>query len=159
MNIKKSALAKKYASFDHFFYLGRRQMYPTALEGALKVKEIAYVNANAYPGGELKHGPIALINPQCPTVAFCCETATLDKVRSNIMEIKARKGPVFCIIQENDRKTASIADDYFEIPATIDAFSSIASTVVSQLFAYYIAKIRGCDIDKPRNLAKSVTVE
>ncbi len=152
-------LAKKYAHYENFFFLGRSQMYPTALEGALKLKEISYINANGYPAGEMKHGPIALINEQCPTIALCANHRTYEKMLSNLMEVKARKGPVIAIIEEGDAGVDKIADDIIRIPCTIDELSPITSTVVTQLFAYYVALERGTDIDQPKNLAKSVTVE
>lgn len=153
------ACAKKYAKFDNFFFLGRRFMFPTALEGALKLKEIAYINANGYPAGEMKHGPIALISENCPTIAFCADSVTYPKMLNNLMEIKARSGPVIAIAEEGVTDLERIADDVIHVPKTIDDFAPILSTVVSQLFAYYSAIERGTEIDKPRNLAKSVTVE
>lgn len=152
-------LAKKYAHFENFFFLGRRYMYPAALEGALKLKEIAYINANAYPAGEMKHGPIALINPECPTVAYCGDLFTEEKLKSNLMEVKARSGPILAIIKEGITDVEEIADDLIWVPNTIDELSVIPLTIASQLFAYYVALERGAEIDKPRNLAKSVTVE
>jgi glucosamine--fructose-6-phosphate aminotransferase (isomerizing) len=152
-------LAKKYAEYDNFFYLGRRYMYPTALEGALKLKEIAYVNANGYPAGEMKHGPIALINEMCPTVAFCADAYTFPKMLSNLMEVKARSGKVLAIAHEGAHEIESIVDDVIWIPPTLDELAPIASTVAGQLFAYHVASERGTEIDQPRNLAKSVTVE
>lgn len=153
------ALAKKYASYESFFFLGRHFMYPTALEGALKLKEISYVNANAYPAGEMKHGPIALISPDCPTVAFCANKLTIEKMLSNLMEVKARNGLVLAIAEEGMDSVADVADDVIWVPSTLDELASILSAVAAQLFAYYVAKERGTEIDQPRNLAKSVTVE
>lgn len=153
------AIAKKYAKYNNFFFLGRRFMYPTALEGALKLKEIAYVNANGYPAGEMKHGPIALIDESCPTVAFCADQLTYPKMISNLMEVKARSGPILAIATEGSKEILSIADDIFWVPQAIDQLSPILSTIFSQLFAYYVAIERGTEIDQPRNLAKSVTVE
>jgi glutamine---fructose-6-phosphate transaminase (isomerizing) len=152
-------LAKKYAHFENFFYLGRHYMFPTALEGALKLKEISYINANGYPAGEMKHGPIALIGPECPTVAFCANKLTFDKLINNLMEVKARNGLVIAIAEEGQKEIAKIADDVVYVPSTVDELAIIPSTVVAQLFAYYVAKERGAEIDHPRNLAKSVTVE
>lgn len=154
-----AALAKKYARYDNFFFLGRRFMFPTALEGALKLKEIAYINANGYPAGEMKHGPIALISENCPTLAFCADSVTYPKMINNLMEIRARSGPVIVIAEEESPDIENVADDIIYVPKTIDDFAPILSTVVSQLFAYYSAVERGTEIDKPRNLAKSVTVE
>lgn len=156
---KIHAIAKQYASFDNFFFLGRNYMFPTSLEGALKLKEISYINANGYPAGEMKHGPIALINEECPTVALCANKMTLDKMMSNLMEIKARKGKVIAIVEEGVKGLDNIADAIIRIPDVIDELASIPTTIATQLLAYYIALERGADIDHPRNLAKSVTVE
>lgn len=156
---KIQAIAKKYAKYDNFFFLGRRYMYPASLEGALKLKEISYINANGYPAGEMKHGPIALINEECPTVAMCGNKMTFDKMLSNLMEVKARKGPVIAIAEEGEEGLEKIADEVIRVPETIDELSPILSSVAAQLFAYYIALERGAEIDQPRNLAKSVTVE
>lgn len=152
-------IAKKYAAFDDFIFLGRNYMLPTAMEAALKLKEISYTNANAYPAGELKHGAIALLDENFPVIAFCANERTLTKMTSNLLEVKARKAPIFAIAAENATEIASIADDVFFVPMTLDPLSPFCSSVVGQLFAYYVAKERGCDIDHPRNLAKSVTVE
>lgn len=151
--------AKKYAHYENFFFIGRNYMFPTALEGALKLKEISYINANGYPAGEMKHGPIALINPECPTVALCANGATYEKIVSNMMEVKARKGKLIAVAEEGSKGIEKIADSILWVPKTIDPFAPILTTVVTQLFAFYIAKERGADIDQPRNLAKSVTVE
>lgn len=156
---KIHAIAKQYAAFDNFFFLGRNYMFPTSLEGALKLKEISYINANGYPAGEMKHGPIALINEECPTVALCANKMTLDKMMSNLMEIKARKGKVIAIVEEGVKGLDNIADAIIRIPDVIDELASIPTTIATQLLAYYIALERGADIDHPRNLAKSVTVE
>lgn len=152
-------LAKKYAKYNNFFYVGRNYMYPTALEGALKLKEISYVNANGYPAGEMKHGPIALIHPDCPTVAFCANQLTAEKIQSNLMEVKARNGKILAIVDESDTESMKVVDDVIRVPHVIDQLAAIPSTVAAQLFAYYFALERGEDIDQPRNLAKSVTVE
>lgn len=156
---KIAELAAKYAVYDNFFFLGRRFMYPTALEGALKLKEIAYVNANGFPAGEMKHGPIALINEDCPTFAFCNDSVTYAKFLSNLMEVKARQGKVIAVASENATDIASIVDDCIFVPHQIDELAPVLSTIVSQLFAYHVAAYRGTEIDQPRNLAKSVTVE
>lgn len=156
---KIQEIARKYAHYDNFFFLGRRFMYPTALEGALKLKEIAYVNANGYPAGEMKHGPIALINEHCPTVAFCCDSVTSSKTLSNLMEVKARSGPILAIAFEGMPGIGGVADDVIWVPSTLDELAAVPSTVVGQLLAYHIALLRGAEIDQPRNLAKSVTVE
>lgn len=152
-------LAKKYGKYENFFFLGRRYMFPTALEGALKLKEISYINANGYPAGEMKHGPIALIGPDCPTVAFCSNKLTYDKMLSNLMEVKSRSGPIIAIAEERSIGIESIADDVIWVPQSKDEIAVIPATVASQLLAYYVALERGEDIDQPRNLAKSVTVE
>lgn len=152
-------LARRYAHYDNFFYLGRRYMLPTSLEGALKLKEISYINANGYAAGEMKHGPIALINENCPTVALCANKMTFEKLLSNLMEVKARNGKILAVAEEGEMGLEQVADDIFYIPATVDELAVIPSVVFTQLFAYYIAKERGADIDQPRNLAKSVTVE
>lgn len=156
---KIADLAKRYASHENFFFLGRQYMYPAALEGALKLKEISYINACAYPAGEMKHGPIALIDASCPTIALCANTATFPKMLSNIMEVKARCGKVIAIANESQSVLEKYVDELIYIPDTIDELSIIPQVVVTQLFAYYVAKERGCEIDQPRNLAKSVTVE
>jgi glutamine---fructose-6-phosphate transaminase (isomerizing) len=153
------AIAKEYAHYENFFFLGRNYMFPTSLEGALKLKEISYINANGYPAGEMKHGPIALINENCPTVALCANKLTLDKMKSNLMEVKARNGKIIAIAEEGVEGISSIADALILIPSVIDELASIPTSVATQLLAYYIAKERGADIDHPRNLAKSVTVE
>lgn len=159
-------IAKKYSSFQNFFFLGRHFMFPTCLEGALKLKEISYINANGYPAGEMKHGPIALINEECPTVALCANQITYEKMHSNLMEVKSRSGPIIAISEKDCESCAEtrnslddVADDIIWVPSTVDALAPILTTVVTQLLAYYIAKERGADIDQPRNLAKSVTVE
>ncbi len=154
------AIAKKYANHESFFFLGRNYMYPASLEAALKLKEISYINANGYPAGELKHGPIALINENCPSVALCANKLTSEKVHSNLMEVKARNGKIITIVEQSQVKIFDpISDDMIIIPDTLDELACIPSIVASQLLAYYIAKERGADIDQPRNLAKSVTVE
>lgn len=152
-------LAKKYANYQNFFFLGRGYMYPASLEGALKLKEISYINANGYPAGEMKHGPIALINEECPTVALSANKATYEKFLSNLMEVKARRGPILAIAPEGENSIQNIADDVIWVPATIDELAGIPTIVAAQLLAYFVAKERGTDIDQPRNLAKSVTVE
>jgi glucosamine--fructose-6-phosphate aminotransferase (isomerizing) len=153
------SIAKKYSHFHHFFFMGRRHMYPTCMEAALKLKEISYVNANGYAAGELKHGPIALIDANFPVIAFCANKQTEEKIISNLQEVKARGAPTLVLAPETLKEVAKIADDVIWLPPTSDALSPFASTVAGQLLAYYIAKIKGCDIDQPRNLAKSVTVE
>jgi len=153
-------VAKQYAKYDNFFFIGRRYMFATALEGALKLKEISYINANGYPAGEMKHGPIALLNPECPVVALCANKSTYSKLLSNLTETKARSSPLIAIAEEGlNGELKGIADEIIWLPQTIDELAPITTTVATQLLAYYIAKERGADIDQPRNLAKSVTVE
>lgn len=152
-------LAKKYSQYNNFFFLGRRYMYTTSLEAALKLKEISYLNANGYPAGEMKHGPIALINPSFPVIAFCANYQTYDKMLSNLMEVKARGAPVLAFAPQGAHEVKEIADDVFWLPPATDELATFPSSVAGQLLAYYIAKERGTEIDQPRNLAKSVTVE
>jgi glucosamine--fructose-6-phosphate aminotransferase (isomerizing) len=152
-------IGKKYSRYNNFFFMGRRYMFPTCLEAALKLKEISYVNANGYPAGELKHGPIALIDAAFPVIAFCANHQTEEKIMSNLQEVKARGAPILALAPEHLKSVGQIADDVIWLPPTSDELSPFASSVAGQLLAYYIAKERGCDIDQPRNLAKSVTVE
>jgi glucosamine--fructose-6-phosphate aminotransferase (isomerizing) len=153
------ALAHKYAKSQDFLYLGRGVHYPIALEGALKLKEISYIHAEGYPAGEMKHGPIALIDENLPIVAVATHTPVYDKVVSNLQEVKARDGKLIVICDEGDEEMRKFADDVIEIPWTIEPLQPILSVIPMQLLAYYIALKRGCDVDQPRNLAKSVTVE
>ncbi len=150
-------MARKYATQKGFLFLGRGINYPIALEGALKLKEISYVHAEGYPAGEMKHGPIAMIEPELGAVVLAPDDAVADKMRSNIEQVRARGGPVLCI--GNDRKALALADDSVEVPEIGPWLSPVLNVVPLQLFSYYIALDKGCDIDKPRNLAKSVTVE
>ena len=139
--------------------MGRQYNFPTALEGALKLKEISYIHAEGYPASEMKHGPIALVDDATPSVFIMPQGAVYDKVMSNLEEIKARGGPVLAITTEGDHRVAQLADDVIYIPHTEDFLQPIVSIVPLQMLAYHIAILRGCDVDKPRNLAKSVTVE
>ena len=152
-------IALKYAECDNFLYLGRQFHFPTALEGALKLKEISYIHAEGYPAAEMKHGPIALVDSRTPSVFLMPRDAVYDKVMSNLQEIKARSGPVIAVVCEGDREAAAVADDVIEIPAVAEYLQPIVSIIPLQLLAYHMAVARGCDVDKPRNLAKSVTVE
>ena len=152
-------IAEKYADCNNFLYLGRQFNFPTALEGALKLKEISYIHAEGYPAAEMKHGPIALVDADTPSVFLMPHGLTYDKVMSNVEEIKARGGPVIAVVCEGDREVDRLADDLIEIPAVEEFLQPIISVIPLQLLAYHIAVARGCDIDKPRNLAKSVTVE
>lgn len=152
-------LAKKYAHYKNFFFLGRHYMFPASLEGALKLKEISYCNAVGYPAGEMKHGPIALVDSEMATIALCGNAHTYDKLLGNLMEIKAREGKLLAFAPMHAKEIDQIADDVFYLPTVSDPFASILYSVATQLFAYYIAKECGREIDRPRNLAKSVTVE
>ena len=155
--IKK--LAKKYKNFNNFLFLGRKYNYPIALEGALKLKEISYIHAEGYGAGEMKHGPIALIDEKFPTIAICPSDSVYDKMISNIQEIKARKGKVIAVATEGNDDIKKLADNVIYIPKTLEMLTPILSVIPLQLFAYYMGVLRECDVDKPRNLAKSVTVE
>lgn len=151
-------IAKKYAHFSDFLFVGRLSEFPVALEGALKLKEISYIHAEGYPAAEMKHGPIALVSPECPTVVLATSDEILPKVVSNAQEIKARKGPIIAITNRPEA-FEGIADDIISIPDAHDCVKAIIATIPIQLLAYYIAVQKGCDVDKPRNLAKAVTVE
>jgi glucosamine--fructose-6-phosphate aminotransferase (isomerizing) len=152
-------LAQKYQKYENFFYLGRKYNYPIAREAALKIKEIAYVHAEGSWGGELKHGELALISEDFPSVCIAPSDSVYEKMVSNIEEIKARKGPVIAVATEGNNEIANLVDDVIYIPGTMELLTPILSIIPLQLFAYYFASLRDCDIDKPRNLAKSVTVE
>lgn len=152
-------IAQRYFHYQHFLYIGRNRNFPLALEGALKLKEISYIHAEAFPAGELKHGPIALVSEEVPTVAICPKDETYDKMLNNIQEIKARKGKVIAIATEGDEKISSISDDAIYLPVSDTLLTPLLAAIPLQLLAYHIANIKECDIDKPRNLAKSVTVE
>lgn len=152
-------LAQKFHSYSHFLYLGRWVSYPVALEGALKLKEISYIHAEGYPGGEMKHGPIALIDENMPTMAIVPQDRVYEKMLSNMAEIKSRVGCILAVVFEGDKDIHSRVDEVISIPPTHPLFTPFLTSIPLQLFAYYIAAIRGVDIDQPRNLAKSVTVE
>ncbi|MBN2479546.1 MAG: glutamine--fructose-6-phosphate transaminase (isomerizing) [Parachlamydiales bacterium] len=152
-------IAQKYAIYNSFFFLGRNLMYPTAMEAALKLKEISYIDANAYPAGEMKHGPLALISEKLPIVGFCLNEKTYDKMLSNLMEAKARSAPILAIASKKSYGIEDIADDIIWVDKVIDDLAIFPATIVGQLLAYFIAIIKKTDIDQPRNLAKSVTVE
>ncbi|GIW90661.1 MAG: glutamine--fructose-6-phosphate aminotransferase [isomerizing] [Pirellulaceae bacterium] len=153
------SLAEKYYTRQNFLYLGRHYNFPTALEGALKLKEISYIHAEGYPAAEMKHGPIALVDEHTPSVFIMPRGWIYEKVLSNLLEIKARGGPVIAVCLENDERTADVADDVIRVPEVDDCLQPIVNVIPLQLLAYHIAILRGCDVDKPRNLAKSVTVE
>ena len=152
-------IARNFVNAANFLYLGRGYNYPAALEGALKLKEISYIHAEGYPAAEMKHGPIALIDENMPIVIIAPKKGHYDKIVSNVQEIKARKGKVIAVVNKGDVQVASMADYVIEIPETSECFSPIVASVPLQLLAYYIAVYRGADVDQPRNLAKSVTVE
>ncbi|HEX6083694.1 MAG TPA: glutamine--fructose-6-phosphate transaminase (isomerizing) [Thermoanaerobaculia bacterium] len=156
---KIQQLANKWHTAQDFLFLGRGVHYPIALEGALKLKEISYIHAEGYPAGEMKHGPIALIDENMPVVAIATHTPVYEKVVSNLQEVKARDGHLLAIIDEGDEEMKAMADAYIEVPRTIEELQPILTVIPTQLLAYYIALRRGCDVDQPRNLAKSVTVE
>ncbi len=152
-------IAAKYRHVRNVLYLGRQYLFPIALEGALKLKEISYIHAEGYPAAEMKHGPIALVDEQTPTVFLVPRGPVFDKVLSNLEEIKARRGPVIAVVTEGDDETAARADDAIFIPEVPEYLQPLVAVVPLQLLAYHTAVLRGCDVDKPRNLAKSVTVE
>lgn len=152
-------LANKYFEAKNFLYLGRGLSFPIALEGALKLKEISYIHAEGYPAAEMKHGPIALIDENMPVVFIATNRSAHEKIVSNIQEVKARKGKVIAIVLPGDETIKGLADDYLEIPETDELLSPLVSIVPLQLLSYHIALLRGCNVDQPRNLAKSVTVE
>ena len=152
-------IALKYAGCNNFLYLGRQFNFPTALEGALKLKEISYIHAEGYPAAEMKHGPIALVDRHTPSVFLMPQGPIYDKVMANLQEIKARGGPVIAVVGEGDTQVAELADDVIEVPAVAEFLQPIVTSIPLQLLSYHIAVARGCDVDKPRNLAKSVTVE
>ncbi|MBP1673951.1 MAG: glmS [Bacteroidetes bacterium] len=161
LNVNDQAfdLAKKYQDTRNALYLGRGYLFPVALEGALKLKEISYIHAEGYPAAEMKHGPIALIDENMPVVVVATKDDTYDKIVSNIQEIKARRGIVIAIVTEGDELIRKMADFVLEVPETLPAFSAILAVIPLQLLSYHIAVLRGCNVDQPRNLAKSVTVE
>jgi glucosamine--fructose-6-phosphate aminotransferase (isomerizing) len=158
-NSSLKKIAKKYAKADDFFFLGRGYTFPIALEGALKLKEISYIHAEGYSAAEMKHGPIALIDAQTPTVFLVPQDAMYDKTMANLAMIRARKGPIIALATEGDTQIKKVANDVIYLPKTLEPLYPILASVPLQLFAYHIAVARGCDVDKPRNLAKSVTVE
>ncbi|MFZ2188342.1 MAG: glutamine--fructose-6-phosphate transaminase (isomerizing) [Candidatus Moraniibacteriota bacterium] len=155
--IKK--LAKKYAHFSDWLYLGRKYSFPIALEGALKIKEISYVHAEGYAAGEMKHGPIALIDEKFPSFFIAPTDSVYEKTMSGMQEVKARKGKILAVVTAGNKKIKDLVDDVVYIPAVPEAFSSFLSATVTHLFAYYVGTAKGYDVDRPRNLAKSVTVE
>lgn len=159
LNSKIAELSKIFTYAHNFIYLGRGYSYPVALEGALKLKEISYIHAEGYPAAEMKHGPIALIDAEMPVVVIATHNGLYEKVLSNIQEIKSRKGKVIALVTEGDTYISNIADYCIELPETIECLDPLITTVPLQLLAYHIAVCKGMDVDQPRNLAKSVTVE
>jgi glutamine---fructose-6-phosphate transaminase (isomerizing) len=153
------ALAKKYSGSRDFLYIGRKYNFPIALEGALKLKEVSYIHAEGYGAGEMKHGPLAMIDDAFPTVAICPQDSVYEKMISNIQEIRARKGKVLTIATDGDEHITEYSDDVLYIPKTLEMLSPILTIVPLQLFAYYVSVEKGLNVDRPRNLAKSVTVE
>jgi glucosamine--fructose-6-phosphate aminotransferase (isomerizing) len=159
VNDQALELAKVFQNTHNALYLGRGYLFPVALEGALKLKEISYIHAEGYPAAEMKHGPIALIDDNMPAVVVATKDDTYEKIISNIQEIKARKGRVIAIVTEGDEIIRKMADYVLEVPETLSVFSGLLAVIPLQLLSYHIAVLRGCDVDQPRNLAKSVTVE
>ncbi len=153
------AIAEQFKDARNFLYLGRGYNFPVALEGALKLKEISYIHAEGYPAAEMKHGPIALIDEEMPVVVIATKHGNYEKVVSNIEEVKARSGKIIAIVTEGDTEVKAIADHIIEVPETEDALSPLLTSIPLQLLSYHIAVMRGCNVDQPRNLAKSVTVE
>lgn len=152
-------IAETFQDAGNFLYLGRGYNFPVALEGALKLKEISYIHAEGYPAAEMKHGPIALIDENMPVVVLAPFTQHYEKVLSNIEEVKTRKGQLIAVVTEGDTEISKLAEYVIQIPQTDEPFTPILSVIPLQLLAYHIAVLRGCDVDQPRNLAKSVTVE
>ena len=152
-------LANKYKDFSHMYFLGRGINYSIALEGALKLKEISYIHAEAYPGGEMKHGPIALLSSDFPVFAIMTKDQLYDKMHSNVEEIKARSAPIIILANEGDESARELSPDVIFVPETMELLQPLINTLALQLFAYYTAKALDRNVDRPRNLAKSVTVE
>lgn len=154
-----SQLAKVFTYAHNFLYLGRGFNYPVALEGALKLKEISYIHAEGYPAAEMKHGPIALVDTDMPIVFLATHHQLYEKIISNMQEVKSRNGRILAIVTEGDKQVKAIADSVIEVPQTLNALVPLLSVVPLQILAYYVAVDKGLNVDMPRNLAKSVTVE
>ena len=152
-------IADSYKESNNCLYLGRGYSFPVALEGALKLKEISYIHAEGYPAAEMKHGPIALIDEQMPVIVIATNNGHYEKVVSNIQEIKSRNGRIIAVVTEGDKQVRELADHVVEVPDTLQSLSPILTTIPLQLLSYHIAVMRDCNVDQPRNLAKSVTVE
>jgi glucosamine--fructose-6-phosphate aminotransferase (isomerizing) len=159
LNDQIKKIADKYKDARDFLFLGRGYNFPVALEGALKLKEISYIHAEGYPAAEMKHGPIALVDENLPVVFVATKDSYYEKVVSNIQEIKARKGKVIAVVTEGDKMIPGMADDIIEVPEADELVAPMISVIPMQLLAYHIGVLKGLDVDKPRNLAKSVTVE
>ena len=159
LNNKIADLSRTFTYARNFIYLGRGFQYPVALEGALKLKEISYIHAEGYPAAEMKHGPIALIDSDMPVVVIATHNFMYEKVLSNIQEVKARQGRVIAIVSKGDETISKIADEVIELPETLECLEPLLATIPLQLLAYHVAVCKGKDVDQPRNLAKSVTVE
>jgi glucosamine--fructose-6-phosphate aminotransferase (isomerizing) len=159
LNEQIKTIAAEFKDVQNFLYLGRGYNFPVALEGALKLKEISYIHAEGYPAAEMKHGPIALIDKEMPVVFIATKDSSYEKVVSNIQEVKARKGRVIAVVTEGDTLIPTMAEFVIEVPATAESLMPMVSVVPLQLLSYHIAVMRGCNVDQPRNLAKSVTVE
>lgn len=159
LNNRIADLSRTFTYAHNFLYLGRGYSYPVALEGALKLKEISYIHAEGYPAAEMKHGPIALIDSDMPVVVIAPHNAMYEKVVSNIQEVKARKGKVIAVVSKGDDTISRMADEVLEVPCTIECLEPLISTIPLQLLAYHVAVCKGKNVDQPRNLAKSVTVE
>ena len=159
LNEKIKKIAEKFKDSENFIYLGRGLNFPVALEGALKLKEISYVHAEGYPAAEMKHGPIALVDENLPVIFIAPRDSTYEKIVSNMQEVKARKGKIIAIVSKDDENIRNIVDEIIVVPETSEELMPILNTIVLQLFAYHIANLKNFDVDKPRNLAKSVTVE
>ena len=159
LNTQIKKLANKYSKYNDFLFLGRGQLYPIAMEGALKMKELAYIHAEGYSAGEMKHGPIALIDAQMPTIFVATNERLFDKIYANVEQVKARKGKIIAIVQQGEKRMNKLAHDVIEIPKASAVQSPIITVIVLQLLAYHIAQKLGKNIDQPRNLAKTVTVE
>ena len=158
-NTQIESIASVYKDATNALYLGRGSSFPVALEGALKLKEISYIHAEGYPAAEMKHGPIALIDEEMPVFVIATKGTSYEKVVSNIQEVKARKGKIIAIVTEGDTQVRDLADHIIEIPDTDEHLVPLLATIPLQLLSYHIAVMRNCNVDQPRNLAKSVTVE
>ena len=158
-NDRVKEISRIFTYAHNFLYLGRGYNYPVALEGALKLKEISYIHAEGYPAAVMKHGPIALIDEEMPVVVIATKNALYEKVVSNIQEIKARKARVIAIVSKSDEVVSSMADACIELPETVECLEPLLATIPLQMMAYHVAVCKGKDVDQPRNLAKSVTVE